>query len=48
MMDIEVGADFAMGGGAIMPVAFEYAIFPGSTTVKAQSMLLKAGYGWKY
>ena len=48
MMDVEVGADFGLGGGAVVPVAFEYAIFPGSTTVKASSMLLKAGYGWRY
>lgn len=42
------GADINMGGGAFVPVSFEYGMFPGSATVKATSMLLRAGYGWRF
>ena len=41
------GADFSVGSGRFIPVSFEHGIFPAST-VKASSMLLRAGYGWRY
>lgn len=48
MMYLSTGADFDMGRGAFVPVSFDYGLFPGSAGVNANSMILRAGYGWRY
>lgn len=42
-----IGADIPMGGG-FLPLAFDYIMFPDSTTVKANAMALRAGWGWYF
>jgi len=42
------GADFSLGHGSFIPVSFEYGMFPGSSTVTASTMVLRAGYGWRF
>ena len=48
MLLLGLGADIGLSKGSFVPVSFEYGLFPGSTSVKATSMILRAGYGWRY
>jgi hypothetical protein len=47
MILLGAGADISVGSGRFIPVSFEYGMFPAST-VKATSILLRAGYGWRF
>jgi hypothetical protein len=42
------GADFSLGRGNFVPVSLEYAMFPGSSSVKATSLFIRGGYGWRF
>lgn len=48
MITFEGGADIDMGKGHFIPVSLEYGLYPGSSSVKAQSLFLRAGYGWRF
>lgn len=48
MFTLEGGADVDLGKGHFVPVSFEYGLYPGSSSVKAQSLALRAGYGWRF
>lgn len=42
------GADIGLSKGAFIPVTFEYGMFPGSASVVASAMYLRAGYGMSF
>jgi hypothetical protein len=46
MVLFSTGYDIGLSGGAIMPIAIDYGLFPGSSDVKVSSMYLRLGYGW--
>ncbi len=45
---LSVGGDIQMGGKSFIPLQFDYAIFQGSSSVKSNSMILRAGYGFYF
>lgn len=42
------GLDYFISNSKFIPVSFEYQIFQSSSTVSANIMLLRAGYGWAF
>ena len=49
MILLGAGGDIALGKGAtFIPFMLEYGLFPGSSSVKATAINLRAGYGWRY
>lgn len=42
------GGEYQLGKKNYIPFSFEYHLFPSSSTVKANMMVLKAGYGWYF
>lgn len=43
-----LGADIKMSGNSFLPLQFDYAFFQGSDSVKANSMILRAGWGFYF
>ena len=43
-----LGLDFFISNKNYIPVSLEYQLFPSSDTVSANSIMLRAGYGWSY
>lgn len=42
------GAEYNLSRKNYIPFSFEYHVFPDSSSVKANMMILKAGYGWYF
>lgn len=42
------GADIKMSGNSFLPLQFDYAFFQGSDSVKANSMIFRAGWGFYF
>ncbi|MEQ1722376.1 MAG: hypothetical protein ABL930_04320 [Pseudobdellovibrio sp.] len=42
------GLDYFINNKNFIPVSLEYQLFPSSDTVSANSIMLRAGYGWSY
>lgn len=45
---IAFGADYKLSRTNYIPFSFEYNIFPATTNVTSNMMILKAGYGWYF
>jgi hypothetical protein len=43
-----VGFDWRLGKNTVLPLALDYAMFPGSSGVSASSMIIRAGYSWAF
>lgn len=49
MILIQTGADFGLGKpGTFIPVSLEYGMFPGSSNVNANSIIIRGGYGFTF
>ena len=42
----QLGADFKLASGSVIPISFDYAMYPAGAGVSASSLMLRAGYGW--
>ena len=42
------GGDIGLSKKTFIPFSLEYGLFPGSASVKASMMFVRAGYGWRY
>lgn len=45
---VAFGADYKLSRSHYIPFSFEYNIFPATTNVTSNMMILKAGYGWYF
>lgn len=48
MITAGLGADWWISKQAFIPVSFQYGMFPGSSNVKAESLIIQAGYGFYF
>lgn len=48
MITFIAGADIGLSKGSFIPLTFEYGMFPGSASVVASAMYLRAGYGMSF
>ncbi|MCS6837497.1 MAG: hypothetical protein NZ480_01500, partial [Bdellovibrionaceae bacterium] len=43
-----LGYDIRLGKGAILPLCVDYILFPGGSGISANSLAIRAGYGWAF
>lgn len=43
-----LGLDYFINNKNFIPASLEYQLFPSSDTVSANSIMVRAGYGWAY
>ena len=46
-LTLSTGVDFDMGGGSYLPVVIDYSLFPSTSSVTANYLALRVGWGWR-